>query len=101
MARYSTVRSDSIEYSFWLVFGVDGSLHMTRGEPNICRGERAMHCSATLPKSLFKTPELRATIGVNDTTPSELNIDVAAAGDALRQVVGCDIDLQVIKSEGG
>lgn len=93
--RYSTVRSTEIEYAFWLVFDADGGLRFSRGEPSIGRGERAMSCSATLPRSLFRTPELRATIGISETVPSEFKIDVDAVGAALRQAIGCDIDLRI------
>jgi hypothetical protein len=99
MARYSTRRHDSIQYCFWLVFGDDGNLRMTRGEPDISRGERAMACTAELPLSLFSVPTLKATIGISEGVPSEFRIDVDAASDALRQAIGVDIDLRVVAPE--
>lgn len=93
--RHSSVYTDRIEYAFWLVFDASGSVKMSRGQPNVGRGERAMSCTAVLPKSLFKTPELKATIGISEAVPSEFKIDIQAAGDALRRVIGCDIDLRV------
>ncbi len=93
--RYSMSRGDHIQYSFWLVFGADGSMRFSRGEPSLSRGERSMSCTANLPKSLFKTPELKATIGISEAVPSEFKIDIDAAGEALRQVIGCDIDFRV------
>lgn len=93
--RHSTIFSDRIEYGFWLVFDITGGISFSRGEPTLRRGERSMSCSAVLPKTLFKTPELKARIGVSDAAPGSFTIDVEAAGAALRQVVGCDIDLRV------
>lgn len=97
--RYSTVGYDHVEYAFWLVFSTDGTMRFSRGQPTVHRTERAMACTAKLPRSLFKTPELRATIGISEAAPSSYHIDVEAAGEALRQAVGCDIDLRVIPAE--
>lgn len=97
--RHSTIRSTEIEYGFWLVFDADGGMRFSRGEPSIATGERSMSCQAKLPRSLFRTPTLTATIGVSGPAPTAFHIDVEAAGAALRQVVGCDIDLQVIRHE--
>ncbi|MFG1461786.1 hypothetical protein V5F77_02720 [Xanthobacter sp. DSM 24535] len=97
--RHSCMGPNEISYSFWLVFDAAGSMRFSRGEPSVSRDERAMACTATLPRSLFSTPTLKATIGISDAVPSAFHIDVEAAGAALRQVVGCDIDLQVIRHE--
>jgi hypothetical protein len=96
-ARYSMVYGDTFKFEFWLVFGRDGSMRLSRGQPgSLNRGERAMSCVANLPASLFKTPELKAEITIPKTdAPAEFRIDVEAAGAALRQVVGADIDLRV------
>lgn len=93
--RFSTIRSDVIDYGFWLVFDSDGGMRFSRGEPALGRGERSMACSAKLPRSLFRVPELKATIGVSDAAPGSFTIDVEAAGAALRHVIGCDIDFRV------
>lgn len=94
-SRHSSVRATEISYVFWLVFDAAGGMRFSRGEPPLKRGERAMSCSAVLPKALFQTPELKAKIAVNETIPPTLKIDVAAASEALKQVVGCDIELRV------
>jgi len=93
--RHSIIRSDHIEYGFWLTFDANGGVSFSRGEPTLRRGERSMSCQAVLPLTLFKTPELKARIGVSDAAPGSFTIDVEAAGAALRQVIGCDIDLRV------
>lgn len=94
-ARQSLIRNDRIDYSFWLVFGDDGSMRFARTEPTATRGERKMKCSTTLPRSLFRTPELKATISVSDAGSHTFDIDVNAAADALRAIIGCDVDLRV------
>ena len=94
--RHSAIRADHIEYSFWLVFASDGSVRFLRGEPNIGRHERAMACTARLPLSLFRTPTLKATIGVAGPEPGAFAVDVKAASEALSWSLGVDVDLQVL-----
>lgn len=101
-ARFSQVYGPVFKYEFWLVFSSDGGMRLSRGQPgSLGRGERAMSCVANLPRSLFKTPELKAEITIPEgDAPAEFKIDVEAAGAALRQVVGVDIDLRVNGPEG-
>lgn len=93
--RSSSVRMDRIDYGFWLVFGSDGSMRFTRTEPSIERKERKMSCSVTLPTSLFKTPELKATLVISDPGQPAFNIDIDAASQALKGALGVDIDFRV------
>lgn len=99
--RHSIKRNDHIEYGFWLVFGSDGSVRLSRGQPSTGRGERAMSLLAKLPLSLFRTPALRGSITVNATGAADLKIDVDAAAEALKQVIGVDVDLRVTENSGG
>jgi hypothetical protein len=85
---YSTKRSDHIEFAYWLVFNADGSMRMARGQPDVGRTERAMSCVATLPLSLFKTPELRATITIGEQDVSAINLDIEAAAAILPETPG-------------
>ena len=71
---------DAMQYSFWLVFGVDGSMRCSRTQPGTDRNERAMSVTATLPMALFATPELKATIEVaSPGAAAAFNIDIEAA----------------------
>lgn len=97
-APASVIRADHIEYSFWLSFRDDGTMRFTRTKPGVYRGERAMRCSAKLPKSLFTTPTLSATITVDDAGAAAMTVDVRAASDALSLALGVDVDLRVISS---
>lgn len=99
MKTFSKKNGDHIEYSFWLVFGADGSMRFTRGQPSVGRGERGMSCTASLPKSLFQTPMLTASIGITEEQATTFSIDVHAAAEALSQAVGCDIDLRVTTTQ--
>ncbi len=94
-ARTSFVRQDRVEYSFWLAFDEQGGLRMTRTEPGVERGERAMAMTLTIPRTLFRTPSLRAKIEVEDQGPPNLQIDTGAVAEAIRQVIGADVDLVV------
>lgn len=98
MNRRSTrYTATDITFDFHLVFGDDGQMRMSRTEPGLARNERAMACNITLPKALWKTPSLKATIVIPDTgAPLELTAKVDAAAEALRGALGVDIDLQVV-----
>lgn len=97
--KHSSSTATEINYSFWLVFGGDGTMRFSRSQPSSGRGERAISCLARLPRSLFRTPELKATITVDAANVGDIQIDVAAAAEALREVVGVDIDLQIRRPE--
>lgn len=94
-ARFSTIRGDHIEYAFWLTFESDGGMCLTRGQPTLAPNERAMAVTAKLPRSLFRTPQLKAAITVADPGDAAMQIDVAAGEAALRQALGCDVQLIV------
>ena len=93
--RSSIVRSDRIEYSFYLVFGVDGSMRFARTSPGIDRNERSMSLIAVLPRSLFRVPSLSAHIAVNDPNDGKIAIQIAAGAEAFRTAVGLDLDIDL------
>ena len=97
--RNTTIRADKIEYGFWLMFDADGSVSLTRNEPRTGRGQIAMSCVSTLPRDLFRKPTLTATIVVDPGAPAAFNVNVQAVGDALKNALGLDIDLQVRTTE--
>lgn len=94
-ARPSTVRHDHIEYALWLTFDNMGGVRMTRNPPNVHRDERALSLVCKLPRSLFSTPTLRATIVLSDEGVGQMTIDVDAANVAIREALGVDIDLRI------
>ncbi len=93
--KASIVTKDAIQYSLWLVFDDRGDARMTRTRPGLGRSERAVELSVKLPMSLFRTPEMRVSLNVPDNAVEIPPIDIEAAANALRAVVGCDIDVRV------
>lgn len=90
-------KSTHWRFTFWLVFSSDGRIRQTVREPDVARNERKMLVNADLPKSLWSSPALRATIHVTDDNHEpKFELDLTAAGDALRQALGVDIDMQVV-----
>ena len=70
------------------------SVRVTAGEPKLDRRERSMNLKVTLPAALFKTPTLSARIEVDSPT-QQIVIDATAVAEAVRGVVGMDVDIQV------
>lgn len=96
MPRYSFRRDDNWEYGLSLVFNDKGDVRMSRGQPSLAAGERAVSLTVTLPRALFRVPSLSARLTVDAPDPSAVpQIDVQAAEAALRQVVGCDVQITV------
>lgn len=88
------------QFDFWLVFDSSGRVRQTVREPDVSRTERKMRVSAILPKSLWSSPALRATINVTeDNHEPSYTIDLQAAGDALRETLGVDVDLRIVPPE--
>lgn len=84
-------------FDFWLVFDCYGKVRQTVREPAVGRDERKMYVHASLPKSLWSSPALRATITVTeDNHEPKFELDLQAAGDALRGALGVDIDMRVV-----
>lgn len=100
-SRFTSETQETINFGFWLCFSRDGSMRMTRMDPRLGRGERAMYVTATLPKAVFSPPALHATITLSAPEAADFKIDTEAAAKALRGVVGVDIDLVVHPQASG
>jgi hypothetical protein len=94
--RTSRVSNDTVEMAFYLVFNEAGSVRLTRTEGKLDRGEKSMGLMLKVPRSLWKTPQLRATVEIADPGVPQATIDVQAASAALREVTGLDIDVRVV-----
>lgn len=94
-AQFSTVRSNEVEYSMWLAFDEAGGVRMTRGKPACDRKERAMALTIKVPRRIFSTPELSARIEIADPGAAIPQINIDAASAALREVVGCDVEITI------
>jgi hypothetical protein len=97
LGRFTYDKGDEIEFPFWLTFnGKTGNVSLGRSKPATGRDERSISCVAKLPKALFMTPELRATITVAaPEAGTEFKIDTQAAAEALRGALGVDVDIVV------
>lgn len=84
-------------FNFWLVFDKSGKVRHTVREPDVSRDERKMFMEVDLPKSLWSSPALKATVRVTDDEHEpKFKIDLTAAGDALRGALGVDVDMRIV-----
>lgn len=93
--RYSVRRGDVVEYSLWLAFSMAGDVRLSRGEPSLAAGWRAMQMTVKLPLALFRTSVLRAEVSVPADSDGDYKLVVEAAGEQLKKALGLDIDLRV------
>ncbi len=84
--QFVKITPDSVEMAFNLIFDEEGGLRLTRGEGKLDRGERSMGLTLKVPRSLWRTPQLKATIEIADAGIPRPVIDVAAANAAIREV---------------
>jgi hypothetical protein len=84
-------------FIFWLVFSKNGHIRQTIREPDVSRDERKMQMQVDLPKSLWSSPALKASVLVTeDNNEPSFTFDLQAAGDALRSALGVDVDIQIV-----
>lgn len=70
------------------------SVKVSAGYPALARNERTINLKMQLPLALFETPSLSASIVVEHPTQA-IVIDATAVAEAVRQVVGMDVDITV------
>jgi hypothetical protein len=97
--KHSSVTNDVLTAKLWLIFRRDGTVRMTRNEPDLSRDERAVALTAKLPLALFRVPLLTAVLTVDTPEFPPQLIDIAAAGEALKSALGVDIDVRVREVE--
>lgn len=97
MSKVSYTCGNVINYPMWLIFSRNGDVRLTRREPGqLSRDERALRLDATLPLSLWEIPVLHASLNIESPEAgASINLDLTAAGEALKGALGLDIDLQV------
>jgi hypothetical protein len=93
MAKGRKETSTHIEYDLWLTFDYWGKMRVSKGEPDLNRGERSMFMRVKLPTALFTIPSLRASVTVDDVGSPQL--DVTAIADAVKLATGLDIDVKI------
>jgi hypothetical protein len=100
-SRHTVRRDKSMHFGLWLVFHNNGDVRMSRGEPSLSASERAMYVNAALPLSLWQTPQLRASLTVNDPgNAGAIETKIELAAEALKQAIGCDVVLNIVPQGG-
>lgn len=95
--RASRITNTEVVYGFWLIFEEAGGVRLTRTEPSLDRAERAMYVQTSLPRSLWRVPQLRAEIAVAAGQNSDKTINLTLAADAMKSALGVDVDMKVIQ----
>ena len=93
--RYNSITFDRVEMAFHLIFSEDGSLRLTRAEPDLARGERSMALTLRVPRSLWRTAQLTAEISIADPGNPKATVDVAAAAAAIRETLGDGVNIEL------
>lgn len=94
----------TLDLDFWLTIGrgpggSTPSVKVSAGYPDLARNQRAMNLKIKLPLTLFELPSLSASIKV-DSPAQAITIDATAIAEAVRQSIGCDVDIQIVTPEG-
>jgi hypothetical protein len=95
--RHSNTYGSSIVFAAWLVIDDIGRMSLTRGQPKLSPKERAVSLTLTVPKSLFKTPSLKASITIPETVvPPEISAGtIAQLENVLKAGMGLDFKITV------
>lgn len=100
--HFGEVRQELVSLDFWLIVSPGQkeqyprrpSARITAGYPSLARYERAINLKVNLPLALFEAPQITARIDV--AAPDQpVTIDASAIADAVRGVIGMDIDIAV------
>ena len=100
--RFGWESADQLKLDFWLTIGRNNgysktpSVKVSAGYPSLARNERALNLKITLPLALFETPSLSASIKVDEPSQA-VHIDAETISEAVRQVIGMDVDIQVVR----
>lgn len=91
--------STEVEMGFYLIFDETGHIRLTRTEGKLDRGERSMDLLLKVPRSLWRTAQLKAEISIADPGNPKAAIDVTAAVAAIRETLGDGIHVELSVKE--
>lgn len=102
MNYFGSVSKTHVEIDCWLTIDAGDSKQWNRrpgvkvsaGEPSLSRTQRAMNLKMSLPLALFETPSLSAKIAVEEPLQA-VHIDASAIAEAVRGVIGMDVDISI------
>lgn len=96
------------KFEFWLTLEPpNGSRfqppapRVTKGQPSLKGQERSMKLMLEVPKKVFETPSLSATVRIAEPNVDTVHVDTEAASEALKQAIGCDVYLSVVEEGQG
>lgn len=95
--RHSVITGTTIEYSGHLIVDGKGGMKLSRSQPGLAPGERAIKLTVKVPRAIFKTPALVASIEVpQDTSPPVINAEtLGQIENALSMGVGLKVSVTV------
>jgi hypothetical protein len=90
-----TTTTDSLTYRAHLIIDERGGMRITRSPAAMSTSERSIQLVLTIPKAVFRRPQLIAQITIDDADArSEIVAKVAAqAKDVLREAMGLDLTI--------
>lgn len=107
MNYFGSVTAQTIEIDCWLTVDPGDAkqawnrrpgIRVSAGEPKVSARERSINLRMSLPLALFETPMLTASITVEEPERA-ISIDTSAVAEAVRQVVGMDVQITVALPE--
>lgn len=78
------------------------TVRVTKGRPALAKDEVPVQMTVSLPKALFKRPQITASVTVpDDLAPAEISADVQDnIAQAIREHVGMDVRITVDSPKG-
>ena len=98
------VLHDETHYYFQgnLTLHPENGIKFTHGVPQgVSGGARILALEIQVPKSVFQTPALRATIDISDEQTDAIQIDTQACAGVLKEVIGADVAVTVRRPDEG
>jgi hypothetical protein len=92
---FSIKKQDHWELALYLAIDDAGGVKMSRGYPSMSGRQRALALTLKVPHSLFKVPQLSATIALGEKEVPNAHIDITAAEAALTEALGARVEITV------
>lgn len=90
--------TDTIKMDCWLTFDQSGINKMYKNKPALYAGEKSMRVVLTVPKLVFKEPDLVASITLTgQPTPEHKEDIVASVKDALDSIPHIHVSIPTAK----
>lgn len=88
----SSLTGNELSLHGWLIFDERGDMRIVRKEAGLRPGERAMKLLVSVPRSVFRTPTLRAEIAIpKGDAPDQIVAKTQTLADQLSAGLGLTI----------